>query len=39
MEAQTTRLLHTITCDHISNADCQDETLGMIVDNIEGQTE
>ena len=39
MEAQTTRLSYTITCDRISKADCRDETLGMIVDNIEGQSD
>ena len=39
MEAQTTRLSYTITCDRISKADCRYETLGMIVDNIEGQSD
>ena len=39
MDAQTTRLSYTITCDHSSNADCRNETLGMIADDIGGQSD
>ena len=39
MDAQTTRLSYTITCDRSSNADCRNETLGMIADDIGGQSD
>ena len=39
LEAQTTTLSYTITCDRSSQGNCQNDTLGMIADDIEGQSE
>ena len=39
LEAQTTTLSYTITCDRSSQGNCQNDTLGMIADDIEGKND
>ena len=39
MDAQITTLSYAITCDRSFQTDCQDKTLGMIADDIEGQND